>query len=195
MTAMVLLSEWMKSQVEFWKPIQGFDGYDVSSFGRVRSWRSPNGRKVPLVLTQQVSRVGYPIVGMYRYADGKRVIKFIHRLVAEAFCLKPENGAVVNHLTNVRKDARADGLEWTTHAGNMRHARKNGLFDKGKEAIALAKAQKARWVVRSIPDVMVKAIRNMAADNVPHSKIRKWTEVSGAQVEHIIYRTRYKDVA
>jgi len=35
----------------------------------------------------------------------------------------------------------------------------------------------------------------MAADGVPHPKIREWTAISGAQVEHIIYNRRYKNVA
>lgn len=37
MTALILLSEWEKSQIEFWLPTQ-WDGYDVSSKGNVRSY-------------------------------------------------------------------------------------------------------------------------------------------------------------
>ncbi len=193
MTAMILLSEWQRSQVEFWRKTI-FEGYDVSNFGNIRSHRSQFGKKAghPAVLARRVSRAGYLIV--YVQIGKKRVIRFVHRLVAAAFCHKPRGAKVVNHLTAFKLDARSDGLEWTTHAGNMKHARRVGLYDTAKVKSKMAEMRKARWRHRTIPDEIVRTIRNMAADHVPHSQIRKWTGVDGNQVEHIIYRRRYKDV-
>lgn len=193
MTALVLLRDWQSSQVEFWRKTI-FEGYDVSNFGNIRSHRSQFAKQAghPIVLARRISRGGYPIVHMQ--FGKKRLIRFVHRLVAEAFCSKPNGAVVVNHLTAFRLDARADGLEWTTHAGNMGHARRVGLYDTAKMKLKMAEMRKARWRFRTIPDEIVRTIRNMAADGVPHSKIRKWTGVDGNQVEHIIYQRRYKDV-
>lgn len=46
MTALILLSEFRKTEIELWRHIEGFLGYEVSNLGRVRSfWRkSGSGR-------------------------------------------------------------------------------------------------------------------------------------------------------
>lgn len=135
MTAMVLLSEWNKSQIEFWRPIQGFEGYDVSSFGRARSWWRRGGNlrgyvirrdMPPLVLRFTVHRQGYLEATLYRKRS-PRSIKKVHRLVAEAFIANSQSLPQVNHLTGLKSDCRVGGLEWVTQSGNQQHAVSVGL--------------------------------------------------------------------
>lgn len=133
MTAMVLLSEWVKSQVEFWKPIEGFKGYDVSSNGRVRSWWRRGGSNRGYVIGSAATilrfsehRQGYLEAALYR-KEQRRAVKKVHRLVAEAFLDNPNGLPQVNHITGLKGDCRVYGLEWTTQSGNQRHAVANGL--------------------------------------------------------------------
>ena len=45
-----------------------------------------------------------------------------HRIVADAFHGRSENGSAVNHLNGVRSDNRAENLEWCDQTRNCRHA-------------------------------------------------------------------------
>jgi HNH endonuclease len=50
----------------------------------------------------------------------------VHRLVAEAYCNKPEGCNVVNHVDNNPLNNHYSNLEWTTTSGNLKHAAKQG---------------------------------------------------------------------
>lgn len=116
----------MNSTEEIWRPIRGFEGYEVSSLGRVRSCdrlvcckcgsiRLYKGR----ILEPVKSKVGYMIVGLYK--DGKRTNFTVHRLVAMAFpeiCGQFRNELEVDHRNTVRTDNRAENLHWVTRSEN-----------------------------------------------------------------------------
>lgn len=55
-----------------------------------------------------------------------------HRLLAMAFIPKPSDSytLVVNHLNGVKGDDRVENLEWTTYAGNLKHAGAMGISPK-----------------------------------------------------------------
>lgn len=66
------------------------------------------------------------MVGLYRL-DGKRKIKYVHRLVAEAFLLGPSMSQV-NHKDLDKTNNSASNLEWTDRKGNAQHALANGRY-------------------------------------------------------------------
>ena len=122
MTAMVLLSEWMASQVEFWLPIAGYDGYDVSNFGRTRSWYGKNGHSIsqPRIVGESVRATGYRSLTL----GGKRIRKghFVHRLVLKAFRGLPPSGQdKTNHRNGCKADNRLENLEWCSQQENVTH--------------------------------------------------------------------------
>lgn len=109
-------TEWSK---EVWKTIDGFENYQVSNFGRVKSF----AKKTPKILTTNANDgIGYVRVQLYK--NKQRAFFRIHRLVAMAFIPNPENKPEINHKNGIKKDNRVENLEWATYSENENHARK-----------------------------------------------------------------------
>jgi hypothetical protein len=116
----------MDQSLEQWRPVAGLeDRYEVSDHGRVRSLPRITMRgNIPQrvrgkVIAQRQSAEGYGRVTLITPAG--RIHKQVHRLVAEAFCDKPQGCDVVNHIDNCPGNNLATNLEWTTPLGNSRH--------------------------------------------------------------------------
>ena len=59
--------------------------------------------------------------------EGNHRTLSLHRVIAEAFCERPEGANEVNHINGNKTDNRAENLEWVTREENLRHAYENGL--------------------------------------------------------------------
>ena len=108
------------------KEFKDFDGYFVSSDGSVwcnigkgyRCKKSIRGRVEPYKLKPRPTKNGYLRVYMRQTSTNKRVDRYIHRLVAEAFIPHTADKNVINHKNCIRTDNRVENLEWTDHKGN-----------------------------------------------------------------------------
>lgn len=100
----------MKNQDEVWKEIKGFEAYQVSNLGNVRSCR---------ILAQGIQSKGYPNVSLC--TNGKRKTINVHRLVAVTFIPDPEGLNIVNHKNEDKTDNRVENLEWCTQQENVRY--------------------------------------------------------------------------
>lgn len=112
---------------EIWKAIIGYEGrYEVSSLGQVKSLPKTNekGRVYQGILKGRPARHGYLRVALFKNLVRKN--ESIHRIVATAFCDKPDGANEVNHKNAIKTDNRAENLEWVTRRGNMRHAYETG---------------------------------------------------------------------
>ena len=69
--------------------------------------------------------IGYFKVGFYK--DGKRIEKYIHRLLAESFIPNPQNKEFINHIDGNPSNNNLSNLEWCTKSENAIHAYKLGL--------------------------------------------------------------------
>lgn len=104
---------------EEWRDVEGTGRrYQVSSAGRVRSRRG--------VLKNYVAGPGrYPVVTV-SYDNGKRRLRTVHTLVAEAFLGPRPPGLDVRHKNDVKTDCRAENLHYGTRSQNMVDAVENG---------------------------------------------------------------------
>lgn len=108
---------------EIWKDIEGYEGcYQVSNLGRVRSSdryvKAGYGSESSVegkILTPNIKK-GYESVGLC--IDGSRKWFLVHRLVAMAFILNPNNYPVVHHIDEVKDNNKVENLEWCSYQYN-----------------------------------------------------------------------------
>jgi HNH endonuclease/NUMOD4 motif len=116
---------------EIWKPIVGFEDYEVSSEGRIRSLKPNHHMKV---IKSWSRRNSYKYVFLWK--DGKPKAKDVHRLVATHFINNLDNKREVNHINGDKFDNRAENLEWVTPSENQQHSIALGLRkDRGEQSV------------------------------------------------------------
>lgn len=122
---------------EEWRTIKDTDNkYSVSNLGNVRRNEhytvvSPtkqhfNGAKVfykERNIKKYLDTSGYEIV--YLQMNDKRIIKKVHRLVAESFIPNTSNFPFVNHIDENKLNNCVDNLEWCTAKHNANHGTRN----------------------------------------------------------------------
>ena len=109
--------------MEIWKDIRGYDGYQVSNEGRVRSFL--NNRHGVCdnfhILHPIYDKEGRPTVCLRR---GNR--KLISRLVAEAFIPNPSMLPLVRHMDDNPSNNNVKNLRWGTQKDNMQDCVSHG---------------------------------------------------------------------
>lgn len=109
---------------EIWKPVKGYEKYYlVSNTGKILSLRTGALRK-----PQANVRTGYYM--LFLCGDNTKKQEYVHRLVAEAFCEKPEGSECINHKDEDRQNNNADNLEWCTYRYNNTYNHKCDIYCK-----------------------------------------------------------------
>ncbi len=166
----------MKQQ-EQWKPIPGYDGYEVSDQGRVRSFWKQAGRPQdggwvlmdnPQRMMSTRGRRGsrdYPTVCI------KGVYEYVHRLVMLAFVGPCPEGLVVCHNDDNPKNNRLENLRYDTQQANVDDAVASGSMGPGR------KRQLENWQIIQM--------RRLAANGASGSELAKQFGVSRRTVSRI----------
>ena len=76
--------------------------------------------KTNRVRKYKCDQFGYKVYNL-KNTEGKRVIAFQHKLIAEAFIPNPLNLPQVNHINGNKQDNRIENLEWVSRSGNVNH--------------------------------------------------------------------------
>lgn len=113
---------------EEWHAVVGFPDYEVSSLGRVRSWKR-QGPSVDLAMTPRILRTsshsaGYPTVALHKF--GTQSTRLVHTLVAEAFIGPRQAGMQVCHGDGVPTNNRVENLRYGTAVDNAADRRQHG---------------------------------------------------------------------
>jgi HNH endonuclease len=117
---------------ERWLPVRGFPGYDVSDWGRVRSYWvrgcRPRIGDNPSILqgSVAVSRSGVPYIKVHLKQDDEFITFFVHVLVLEAFVSPRPVGMHGCHNDGYGANNRLDNLRWDTPTENHYDRFRNG---------------------------------------------------------------------
>ena len=130
---------------EIWKDIAGFEGYQVSNFGRVKSFKG----KKPRILKPQFPN---EYLNADLSIDGKQKQRYVHVLVAQAFIPNPDNKPEVNHDDGNKFNNFVGNLYWATHAENTQHAYDSGLIPSGEKHFKAKLTNAQILYIRENPD-------------------------------------------
>lgn len=98
---------------EVWKPINCGNGhYFISNYGRVKNTER--------ILTPWDNGNGYLVITLTH--KRKKVNRYVHRLVAEAFIGEIPQGYVVNHIDYEKRNNAVGNLEICSQLENVRHS-------------------------------------------------------------------------
>lgn len=116
---------------EIWRDIKDYEGlYQISNFGRVKSLPRNGTISTERILKPLLTGRGYYKVTLSKHNKAK--YPSIHRLVAEAFILNPDNLPQINHKDGNKTNNKVGNLEWCTSLENVKHSIYTGLrSDKG----------------------------------------------------------------
>lgn len=110
--------------LENWKDVVGYENYQISNLGNVRSlnYRGTGKEKI---LRPGLNSNGYCHVSLWK--DKTKKVMNVHRLVALSFIPNPENKPCIDHINGDRSDNREENLRWCTNKENCNFplARKN----------------------------------------------------------------------
>lgn len=129
--------------MEEWKTIEGFEDYEVSSYGNVRSkdrdyidsWGRHFHKDGQLLkLQKSIEPCGYTQVLVTIRNDKKPYRVLVHRLVAKAFIPNPLNLPQINHKDEDSTNNHVENLEWCDAKYNVNYGtgRKRGAQHKSK---------------------------------------------------------------
>jgi len=128
---------------EMWKPIANYENnYEVSNYGRIRNISQvvimPNGGyyiSESTINKPTSNGKGYGRVFLCK--NNKVSTKYVHRLVASAWCINALNYNEVNHIDGNKENNNASNLEWVTRKQNVQHSRRTGLFAPSRTKLSI----------------------------------------------------------
>lgn len=136
---------------EAWVPVVGYeDLYHISDLGRVKRVARAMGAQVGKILRQQFNKRN----GYYQIVLTKRSVQdtyYVHRLAAQSFIRKMDDGEDVNHKDGNKKNNRLENLEITSRSKNIIHSLELGLSVSGERSpLSKLKADQVRMIRKII---------------------------------------------
>ena len=173
---------------EEWRPIKGFPGYQISSLGRVQSFKR-NGLFGTLLSASRKNKKSRAMVTLY--VDGEVHYRLVSRLVCAAFHGDaPSKSHQACHKDGNKDRDHADNLAWKTPKENMEDRDLHGRTGRGENHYA-AKTTEA----------VVLQIRHMHAEKKHLNRhygaipaLAKQFGMTTSAVEDIINRRKWRHI-
>jgi hypothetical protein len=112
--------------MEVWKTIEGFEDYEISSLGNVKSLKYGKEK----ILNKSINSQGYYCVCLS--LNNKKHKKNIHQLLAVSFFNHTPNGykLVINHIDFIRTNNKIENLEIVTQRknANQKHLKSSSQY-------------------------------------------------------------------
>lgn len=158
---------------EQWKTIPGWERYEASNVGRVRSWQNTRGNLAaePRIKTP-FYRGGRPYISMSM--GNRRGTKQVGHLVLLAFAGKPAPGLEASHVDGNAANNHVENLAWETHVQNMARKIDHGTILRGEAH------QNSKLTERD-----AELIRRMIDVKVPGAVIAHVFDVSASRISQI----------
>lgn len=164
--------------IEEWRPIAGYNSYEVSSLGRVRSLArvdAAGNRIKGRILKPRLHTGGYLRVNL---CAGKARDFFIHRVVLETFVGPCPPGNEGCHNDGNRQNNAVSNLRWDTRFRNMADKKLHGTEQLGAKHWMIRKPQLVRRGEKVPTSVLtptdVERIRDMKINGCTHKAIAGW---------------------
>lgn len=122
---------WLNSNIEVWRDIENFEGYQVSNLGNVRSLNY-NGKKIIQNLKPSLTGPNRSYLSVALQTGSKVTRINIHRLVASAFIPNPYNLPEINHKDESGTNNKINNLEWCNRVYNLTYGTRVTRFSKAK---------------------------------------------------------------
>lgn len=168
---------------EIWEKIPYADNhYEISNYGRVRSFRSKNG--IPKIIKSGIIR-DFKIT---RFRSlGKLRTFLVHNLVAEIFIpRKDESYDSILHIDGNKKNNHVSNLKWITRTENL---------IKNKEKLIQRKIQSPdKYDGKKLTASDVVQIKKMLAKGIKSSIIAQLFAVSAMQISRIKNETNWQHI-
>ena len=168
------------------KPIPDFPGYDVSNFGKVRSYYQKGQRSlsdVPKRVLKPIIRGGYPRVTLF--LKDRRYHFCIHTLMLLAFIGPCPPGHECRHLDGNPANNFLGNLCWGTHSENMVDRTKHGTWENRGMKCPTAK----------LSDDQALIIRHIYAQNdYSHRNLGKIFGVSESTIRRVVNRKTWQHI-
>ena len=154
---------------EIWKGVPGYENYEVSNMGRVRSLdhytlKSGDCRSTLIkgrILSQTVGKTGYYTVLMYPANSTKKDRKLVkvHRMIALAFLDNPHNLPQINHKDEDKTNNRLENLEYCDGRYNINYGT---AIERAKSTFFKSYTEKVRRIIQYKQDgSVVQVFKNM----------------------------------
>lgn len=167
--------------VEEWRTTHVSEKYEVSNFGRVRSWAvrgsTTKVAREPRLMKPQKHKDGHLAI----WFQSEKVRIFIHTLVLTAFVGPKSEGFMCRHLDGDPANNVLNNLCWGTDTENKADARRHGTMPMGaRHGSAKLTEKEAREIKSSTEMTIVLAARYGVSDSlisaIRHGRI--WRSLS-----------------
>ena len=160
--------------MELWKEIVNFPGYEVSTYGRVRSYMN---NRHGIGDSEKYLKFIENHNGYFTVCLGRGNRRLVSRLVAEAFIPNPNNYPIVRHMDDNPHNNNVKNLKWGTQEDNMQDCVRHGRLVGDTSSAILARSKKVLAVNMTTGEELIFNSYNEAARylNIPNQSISKVT--------------------